>query len=69
MDGRHDPSLKWTTHPQIKRDIEMWNNKQYIESPCLVKEDKFIKSYRMWFKQFYTVNSVTYKDATEGLDW
>lgn len=49
--------------------MEMWNNKQFIENPCLVKEDKFIKGYRMWFKQFYSENSVTYRDANEGLDW
>lgn len=47
----------------------MWNNKHYIDSPCLVKGDRFIKNFRLWYKQFYSANSVTYKEAIDGLDW
>lgn len=47
----------------------MWNNKQYTDTPCLIKDDKFIKGFRQWFKQFYTTNSITYKESLETLEW
>lgn len=52
----------------------IWNKKQFINNPQLVKTDKCIKAFRNWFQQFYTENSITFKDAILGpkkdlIDW
>jgi len=47
----------------------VWNHKEFIDSPCLVKEDRLIKSYRTWYSQFYTPNSVTFAQSKENLEW
>lgn len=47
----------------------VWNSKRYLDNPCLVKEDKTIKSFRMWFSQHYSENSKSFQDARQTLDW
>ena len=55
---------------QVERDIMIWNNKQYMQRPLLVTEDKLIRKFRTWYQQFYSENSPTI--ATVGntdMDW
>ncbi|GAB0092316.1 cholesterol 7-desaturase [Sergentomyia squamirostris] len=59
----------WGETIMFERDIMVWNNKQYIDNPCLVKEDKQIKSFRNWYKQFYSDTSLDYNNFNMGLDW
>lgn len=51
---------------QFERDMMIWNNKRYIDTPCLLKEDRAIKAFRNWFSQFYSQNS---KSFANKLDW
>ncbi|XP_074598841.1 cholesterol 7-desaturase nvd-like [Brevipalpus obovatus] len=37
----------------LERDIEIWNNKIYLKSPILVKEEKQIAQFRRFFSQFF----------------
>ncbi|XP_055371676.1 cholesterol 7-desaturase nvd [Condylostylus longicornis] len=53
----------------FERDMNIWNHKTFVNSPCLVKEDRLIKSYRNWFGQFYSSNSKTFKEAYESSEW
>jgi cholesterol 7-dehydrogenase len=48
---------------QVGRDVMIWNNKKFLREPIIVKEEKSIKIYRNWFKQFYTENSKPFEDA------
>ncbi|KAH8301676.1 hypothetical protein KR059_008261, partial [Drosophila kikkawai] len=48
----------------FQRDINIWNNKMFRRSPILAKEDASIKKFRMWFSQFYTLNSKPFTEAT-----
>ncbi|XP_055679272.1 cholesterol 7-desaturase nvd [Lutzomyia longipalpis] len=59
----------WGETIMFERDIMVWNNKQYIDNPCLVKEDKQIKSFRNWYRQFYSDTSLEYNNFQTGLDW
>ncbi|NXT87576.1 DAF36 desaturase, partial [Anhinga rufa] len=54
---------------QFERDITIWNNKQYLPKPLLVKEDSSIQKHRRWYAQFYSKKSVRLKVQKEGLDW
>ncbi|KAJ3271269.1 hypothetical protein HDV01_006941 [Terramyces sp. JEL0728] len=38
-------------------DIEIWNHKEYPRSPILIRDDKQIKEFRRWYKQFYSESS------------
>lgn len=59
----------WAESVMFERDMMIWNHKQFIESPLLVKEDRLIKAYRKWYSQFYSENSISYTMAKESLDW
>ncbi|EMP26548.1 3-ketosteroid-9-alpha-hydroxylase oxygenase subunit, partial [Chelonia mydas] len=54
---------------QFERDIMIWNNKQYLSKPLLVKEDSVIQRHRRWFAQFYSENSTRFTCQKGGLDW
>uniref|UniRef100_A0A493TEI3 cholesterol 7-desaturase n=1 Tax=Anas platyrhynchos platyrhynchos TaxID=8840 RepID=A0A493TEI3_ANAPP len=54
---------------QFERDITIWNNKQYLLKPLLVREDASIQKHRRWFAQFYSEKSTRPSAPKEGLDW
>nr|XP_032628776.1 cholesterol 7-desaturase-like [Chelonoidis abingdonii] len=54
---------------QFERDIMIWNNKQYLSKPLLVKEDSAIPRHRRWFAQFYSENSTRFTFQKGVLDW
>jgi cholesterol 7-desaturase len=43
---------------QLERDILIWNKKQYLNKPLVVKTDGPILQYRRWIQQFYSTNSL-----------
>ncbi|XP_058982896.1 cholesterol 7-desaturase nvd isoform X2 [Musca domestica] len=53
----------------FERDMNMWNHKIFRRRPCLVKEDMMIVSFRNWFEQFYSENSLTFSEAYENISW
>ncbi|KAG8184615.1 hypothetical protein JTE90_022666 [Oedothorax gibbosus] len=54
----------------LERDIAVWNNKMFLRTPVLVREDKLIARYRRWYSQFYSQNSPTLQSERERtLDW
>ncbi|XP_050084957.1 cholesterol 7-desaturase nvd [Anopheles aquasalis] len=59
----------WAESVMFERDMMVWNHKQFIENPLLIKEDRLIKAYRKWYSQFYSENSVSFAMAKEKLDW
>jgi hypothetical protein len=38
---------------QWHRDIEIWENKVYLQNPMLCKDDGPVHHLRRWYKQFY----------------
>ncbi|CAI4225626.1 unnamed protein product [Auanema sp. JU1783] len=61
---------------QFERDIYIWNNKQYVKEPLVVRNDGPIKKHRRWYSQFYTDNSprlVTHnrldRPVFDNFDW
>ncbi|XP_043201447.1 cholesterol 7-desaturase nvd-like [Amphibalanus amphitrite] len=42
---------------QFERDVRIWNNKDHLPQPGLVREDATILKYRRWFSQFYSESS------------
>ncbi|NWU08083.1 DAF36 desaturase, partial [Cephalopterus ornatus] len=54
---------------QFERDITIWNNKQYLSKPLLVREDSGIQRHRCWFSQFYSEGSARPPAKEENLDW
>ncbi|KFV19717.1 Cholesterol desaturase daf-36, partial [Tauraco erythrolophus] len=54
---------------QFERDITIWNNKQYLSKPLLVREDSSIQKHRRWYAQFYSEKSTRLLAQKEGLDW
>ncbi|KFP57791.1 Cholesterol desaturase daf-36, partial [Cathartes aura] len=54
---------------QFERDITIWNNKQYLPKPLLVREDSSIQRHRRWYAQFYSEKSTRVLAQKEGLDW
>ncbi|KAJ2941910.1 hypothetical protein O0L34_g10724 [Tuta absoluta] len=55
---------------QFERDVAIWNSKRYVSAPAYVRTDKTIRAFRNWFSQFYSENSVSFKDANSTtLDW
>ncbi|XP_019365821.1 PREDICTED: cholesterol 7-desaturase-like [Gavialis gangeticus] len=54
---------------QFERDVAIWNNKQYLSKPLLVKEDSAIQRYRRWYAQFYSEKSKRFMFQKDGLDW
>ncbi|CAH2217636.1 jg2562, partial [Pararge aegeria aegeria] len=55
---------------QFERDVAIWNNKRYVSSPAYAKSDKTIRTFRSWFSQFYSENSISVRDAMQNpLDW
>ncbi|XP_018017327.1 cholesterol 7-desaturase nvd [Hyalella azteca] len=67
------PFAKFVLHSEachLERDIMIWNSKQYMSRPLLVAEDKLIKKFRTWYRQFYSPNSPTAESvASSDLDW
>lgn len=59
----------WAESVMFERDMMIWNHKQFVDTPLLIKEDRLIKAYRKWYSQFYSENSTSYSVAKEGLDW
>lgn len=53
----------------FSRDVNVWNHKKYLESPMLISEEKTIKAFRRWYKQFYSKSSPTYESCKNSLDW
>lgn len=47
----------------------VWNSKRYLDNPRLLKEDRNIKAFRTWFRQFYSPSSKTFAEAREELEW
>lgn len=60
----------WGETVNVARDAMIWNNKEFIRNPILVREDKQIKMFRNWFGQFYSKNSKSFIDAcNKSLEW
>ncbi|XP_065292394.2 cholesterol 7-desaturase nvd-like [Dermacentor albipictus] len=60
----------WASKGMFERDIFVWNHKSYMKSPALVKEDRTIMAFRKWFAQFYSPNSLSWKDVRDKtLQW
>lgn len=53
----------------FSRDVRVWNHKMYLDNPMLISEEKTIKAFRRWYKQFYSKSSPTYKSCKNSLDW
>nr|BAN66310.1 neverland [Mamestra brassicae] len=54
----------------FERDIKIWNSKRFVSAPAYVKYDKTIRAYRNWFSQFYSENSLPFREANQNtLDW
>ncbi|NXC44455.1 DAF36 desaturase, partial [Penelope pileata] len=54
---------------QFERDVTIWNNKQYLPKPLLVREDAGILKHRRWFAQFYSEGSRRQPVPQGSLDW
>lgn len=57
---------------QLERDLMIWNNKQYLGRPLLVKakEDSLIGRHRRWYSQFYSEHSPRLETAKQdSLEW
>lgn len=54
---------------QVERDIMIWNNKRFVASPKLIKEDAMIAKFRRWYSQFYSENSRAIAQSADNLDW
>ncbi|XP_011297012.1 cholesterol desaturase daf-36-like [Fopius arisanus] len=52
----------------FERDITVWNHKEFIKNAILLPEDKRVKAFRQWYKQFYSPNSPTYQ-SIKSLEW
>ncbi|XP_077161289.1 cholesterol 7-desaturase nvd-like isoform X2 [Paroedura picta] len=61
--------ILWAESVQFERDIMIWNNKQHLLKPLLVKEDAAIQRHRRWYSQFYSARSVMITGQKNGLDW
>lgn len=53
----------------IERDMMIWNHKQFLTKPLLIKEDKYIPKMRRWYSQFYSDNSPRLSFRRDTLDW
>lgn len=54
----------------FERDIVIWNSKRFVSAPAYVKTDKTIRAFRNWFAQFYSENSIPFREAVNNpLDW
>ncbi|KAF7241003.1 Cholesterol 7-desaturase [Varanus komodoensis] len=60
--------ILWAERVQFERDIMIWNNKQYLSKPLLVKEDAAIQRHRRWYSQFYSKNSARLASQEDSLD-
>ncbi|KAL1472515.1 hypothetical protein MTO96_022920 [Rhipicephalus appendiculatus] len=51
------------------RDIAVWNRKTF-KKPVMVDEDKSIEEFKIWYSQFYSKSSPTWKEVKEkSLSW
>ncbi|CAL4148921.1 unnamed protein product, partial [Meganyctiphanes norvegica] len=53
----------------FERDIMIWNSKQYMARPLLLKQDHRIKEFHRWYQQFYSENSPRFTFQKDNLDW
>ncbi|XP_060808381.1 cholesterol 7-desaturase nvd [Amyelois transitella] len=54
----------------FERDVLIWNSKQFVSAPAYVRTDKTIRSFRSWYSQFYSENSISFRDAIQNpLEW
>ncbi|KAH6945539.1 hypothetical protein HPB50_008915 [Hyalomma asiaticum] len=62
--------MMWAAKGMFERDIFVWNHKSYMKNPALVKEDRTIMAFRKWFAQFYSPNSLSWRDVRDKtLQW
>lgn len=60
----------WNIGCQVEKDVVIWSNKTYNVNPLLCKNDGKVTTFRRWFSQFYSKNSITYKQYREKMmDW
>ena len=38
---------------QVERDLVILNNKKYLKTPYLARNESSLKAFRRWFSQFY----------------
>eukprot|EP01080_Neovahlkampfia_damariscottae_P009433 gene9433-1639_t len=48
---------------QVSKDMDIWSNKIFREKPMLCQGDGRIASFRKWYSQFYSPNSISYEDV------
>ncbi|XP_075223854.1 cholesterol 7-desaturase nvd [Lycorma delicatula] len=53
----------------VARDVMVWNHKEYIRRPLLVKEDQTIQLHRRWYNQFYSENSPKFSFQKDNMEW
>lgn len=56
---------------QWQEDIDVWENKVFLQKPFLVKGDGPMMKLRRWYKQFYSEGSykVQKKHVPAAQDW
>ncbi|KAH6944404.1 hypothetical protein HPB50_002921 [Hyalomma asiaticum] len=73
-----EPKLPWIIRRlnvlgfrhMVERDIAVWNYKNYLKQPALVREDRSIVAFRKWFSQFYSESSPKWRDVLDAsLEW
>ncbi|XP_053622397.1 cholesterol 7-desaturase nvd [Plodia interpunctella] len=64
------PTLVKSEAYMFERDVVIWNSKRFVSAPAYVKTDKTIRAFRSWYSQFYSENSLSFRDAIQNpLDW
>ncbi|CAB3246521.1 unnamed protein product [Arctia plantaginis] len=59
-----------TEGAMFERDVAIWNSKRFVSAPAYVRTDKTIRAFRSWFSQFYSENSLSFRDAMQNtLEW
>lgn len=60
----------WAETVSVARDAMIWNNKKNVPNPLLVKEEKQIKMFRVWFDQFYSEHSKSLESTySNNIEW
>jgi cholesterol 7-desaturase len=53
---------------QYENDVFVWENKAFMRTPQLVKEDGPVRRLRSWYRQFNSPRSPQIRQSDE-LDW
>lgn len=53
----------------FERDICVWNHKQYLDKPILIREDRYIAKFRRWYSQFYSEHSPKHTFRKDTMEW